>query len=383
MAGFDKRGFAGRLENIFRLGVKELYSLRRDLVLMLLILYSFTFAIYQVATGVKTEVRNASIAVVDEDGSALSRRIRDAFLKPFFKPPELIGVADIDAAMDSGRYAFVVDIPPRFEADATLGRSPAIQINVDATAMTMAGNGALYVASIIRQEAARYLGRGAAGTESSVRLDVRAKFNPNLESSWFTAIMQIINNVTMMSLILSGAAVIREREHGTIEHLLVTPVTPGEIMLAKIWANGLVVAMAVTASLYVVVQGLLRVEISGSIPLFVLGTAFFLFAMTSLGVTLATFARSMPQFGLLAIPFFVVMNMLSGGVSPLEAMPRPLQIVMRAAPSTPYTSFAQAVLYRGAGLDVVWPQLAAMAVIGAVFFALALTRFRTTMLMAR
>jgi ABC-2 type transport system permease protein len=372
-----------RLENIYRLGVKELYSLRRDPVLVILIFYTFTFAIYSVATGVKTEVRNASIAVADEDDSALSRRIRDGFLRPFFKPPTLINAAEIDAVMDAGRYAFVIDIPPRFEADAASGRMPAIQINVDATAMTLAGNGALYVESIINQELASYLGRGAKGAELPVKLAIRARFNPNLESSWFTAIMEIVSNVTMMALILAGAAVIREREHGTIEHLLVTPVTPGEIMLAKIWANGLVVAAAVVVSLYVVVQGVLGVEITGSIALFALGTAFFMFAMTALGVTLATVARSMPQFGLLAIPFFAVMNLLSGGVTPQEAMPPTLQMIMQLAPSTPYTTFAQAVLYRGAGIEVVWPQLAAMAALGAVFMAAALARFRATMLMAR
>jgi ABC-2 type transport system permease protein len=100
------------------------------------------------------------------------------------------------------------------------------------------------------------------------------------------AVMQVINNVTMLSLILSGAAVIREREHGTIDHLLVMPLTPLEIMLAKVWANGLVMVLAVVLSLYVVVQGVLGVTIVGSIGLFALGTAFFLFAMAALGITL-------------------------------------------------------------------------------------------------
>ena len=114
-----------------------------------------------------------------------------------------------------------------------------------------------------------------------------------------------------------------------------------------------------------------------------LGTAAFLFAMTSFGITLATVARSMPQFGLLAIPFFVVMNMLSGGVTPLEAMPEMLRTVMLASPSTHYTAFAQAVLLRGAGLDVVWPQLLATVGIGAVLFGYALLRFRASMAAAR
>jgi ABC-2 type transport system permease protein len=249
--------------------------------------------------------------------------------------------------------------------------------------MTLAGNGTSYITSILQKELAGFATRSEAGTELPINVSVRSKFNPNLESSWFTAVMQIVGNITMLALILSGAAVIREREHGTIEHLLVMPVTPAEIMLAKIWANGLVILAAALLSLVVVVEGLLAVTIAGSTTLFVLGAALFLFSMCSLGIALATLARSMPQFGLLAIPFFVVMNMLSGGVTPLEGMPAFLRLVMQAAPSTHFTSFAKAVLFRGAGIDVVWPQLAAMAVIGIVLFLVAGWRFRETMAVAQ
>lgn len=368
------------LEHIYRLGVKELYSLRYDPVLVFLILYTFTFAIYTVATGVKTEVRNASIAIVDEDGTELSRRLRDAFLLPYFKPAALLpSTADIDSVMDAGKYTFVVVIPTRFQADVAAGRHPTLQIDVDATAMTLAGNGTSYITSILQKELAGFASRSEGGAALPVNVSVRSKFNPNLESSWFMAVMQIVGNITMLSLILSGAAVIREREHGTIEHLLVMPVTPAEIMLAKIWANGLVIIAAALLSLVVVVQGILAVTIAGSTTLFVLGAALFLFSMCSLGIALATLARSMPQFGLLAIPFFVVMNMLSGGVTPLEGMPAFLRLLMQAAPSTHFTSFAKAVLYRGAGVDVIWPQLAAMAGIGIVLFLVAGWRFRGTM----
>jgi len=372
------------LEHIYRLGIKELFSLRRDPVLVILILYTFTFAIYTVARDVKTEVRNASIAVVDEDGTELSRRLRDAFLPPYFKRPAVLGsVRDIDAAMDAGKYTFVVTIPPNFQRDVEAGREPKIQLNVDATAMTLAGNGTAYITTILQNELADFVSRTEGTSGLPVKLSVRAKFNPNLESTWFMAVMQLIGNVTMLSLILSGAAVIREREHGTIEHLLVMPVTPIEIMLAKIWANGLVIVLAAIVSLYLVVEGLLSVTILGSVPLFAFGTAVFLFAMCSLGIALSTIARSMPQFGLLAIPFFIVMNMLSGGVSPLEAMPQALRLIMQGAPSTHFTSFSQAVLYRGAGLDVVWPEIAAMTGIGLVLFFLAVWRFRSTMSAAR
>lgn len=372
-----------RLKNIYRLGLKELYSLRRDPVLVFLLVFTFTFAIYTVATGVQTEVRNASIAIVDEDQSDLSRQIDAAFLRPYFKQPVMLSLEQIDPVMDGGLYAFVINIPPNFQAAVLAGRRPRLQINVDATAMTLAGNGAAYIQSIISRQLANFVGRTDGNSSLPVTLAMRTKFNPNLDSSWFMSVMQIVSNITMLSLILSGAAVIRERERGTIEHLLVMPVTPGEIMIAKIWANGLAILLAVTLSLYVVVQGVLGVVISGSIPLFLVGSAFFLYAMTALGIMLSTFARSMPQFGLLAIPFFIVMNMLSGGTSPFEGMPPVLQVLMQAAPSTHFTSFAQAVIFRGAGIDIVWPQLAKIAAIGTVLFIFALIRFRTTMSAAR
>jgi ABC-2 type transport system permease protein len=372
----------GRLDNILWLGIKELYSLRNDYVMMFLIVYTFTFAIYTVAHGVKTEVRNASVAVVDEDHSQLSRTFAAALLRPYFKEPQALSLGDIDSALDSGRYSFVIDIPPRFETDVLAGRSPRLQISVDATAMTLAGNGTGYIQSIVTKEMNEFLGQ-PPGSQAPIDLEIRARFNPNLESSWFTAIMQIINNVTMLAMILAGAAVIREREHGTIEHLLVMPVTPIEIMMAKVWANGAVILAAVLISLTFVVQGLIGARVSGSHLLFAFGTAVFLFAMTGLGITLATIARSMPQFGLLAIPFFVVMNMLSGGVTPLEAMPSALRTIMSAAPSTHYTSFAQSVLMRGAGLAIIWPQLLAMAAIGALLLGYALFRFRAAMAAVR
>ena len=364
------------LANIYRLGVKELLSLRADLVMVLLIAYVFTVAIYSVATGASTEVANAAVAIVDEDHSPLSRRIQDALLEPYFQPPARLAVGEIDAAMDAGRHTFVIDIPPNFQADLRAGRQPAIQINVDATAMSQAGMGASYLQNIIAQEILAFAQGREGDPQLPVNLVVRAQFNPNLKSSWFLAVTQLINNITLLAIILTGAALIREREHGTIEHLLVMPLRPAEIMLAKIWANGLVIVVAAVLSLYTVVQGWLQVPIAGSIPLFVAGTVIYLFSTTALGIFLATLTRSMPQFGLLAIPVFMVMNLLSGGTTPLDSMPELLQALMQFSPSTHFVSFAQAILYRGAGFAVVWPNFAAVAASGVVFFIIALLRFR-------
>jgi len=188
--------------------------------------------------------------------------------------------------------------------------------------------------------------------------------------------MKIISNITLLSVVLAGAALIREREHGTIEHLLVMPLAPMEIMAAKIWANGLVVLVAAGLSLWLVVKGVLGVPIAGSLTLFLFGAALHLFSSTSLGIFLATVARSMPQFGLLMILVIVPLDMLSGALTPRESMPAAIQTIMLAAPTTHFVKFAQAVLYRGAGFEVVWRDFLAIIALGAVFFLVALARFR-------
>ena len=367
-----------RLANIYRLGIKELWSLARDPFMLVLIVYAFTVAIYVAATAMPETLHKAPIAIVDEDGSPLSARITSAFYPPNFQTPILISLRELDPGMDARRYPFALDIPPDFQRDVLAGRSPAIQLNVDATRMSQAFAGSGDVQQIVTGEVSDFVRRYRGGTDVPVQITVRNRFNPNLERSWFGSITEIINNVTMLSILLTGAALIREREHGTVEHLLVMPVTPGEIMLAKVWSMAVVVLLATTISLLVIVQGALSVPIEGSIPLFLAGAALNLFATTSLGIFLATIARSMPQFGMLLILVLLPLQMLSGGMTPRESMPQFVQDIMLASPTTHFVQLAQAILYRGAGFDVVWKPFLILLILGAIFFVLALGRFRKT-----
>lgn len=364
------------LSNVFRLGVKELASLASDMVLAFFVVYSFSFSIYSEATGIATDVTNAPIAIVDSDRSVLSARIADALLQPYFRQPALIDRSTVDQLMDEGHYPFVLDIPPRFEADVLRGRDPTAQLNIDATAMTQAAVGGGYVASIVQQETTNYLHSRGIEHELPMQSVERALFNPNLEGIWYNAIEALMENLTMLTILLVGAAVIRERERGTIEHLLVMPVRAHEIAAGKIWANALVVLVFGTLSLVFVVKGILHVPIEGSISLFVVGMAIYLYAIASLGILLATIANTMPQFALLSMPVFLTLNMLSGGPSPLEAMPAPLQAAIQISPAMHFVKFTQSVLCRGAGIDLVWPHLVAIVVLGAIFLAISLARFR-------
>jgi len=371
------------LSNVYRLGLKEFSSLASDKVLFAFIIYAFSLNIYSEATGIRTDVNNAAIAIVDSDRSALSARIRDGLLKPYFRRPDLIDRSAIDREMDRGTYAFVLDIPSDFEADVLRESVPTLQLNIDATAMTQAGVGGSYVESIVQQETRNYLQSRGVEAQLPVVAVTRAFFNPNLEGIWFQAVLSVLESLAILTILLVGAAVIRERERGTIEHLLVMPIRASEIAAAKIWANGLVILVAATLGLVIVVENVLEVPIKGSIALFIGGTAVYLFALASLGILLATIANTMPQFTLLAIPVFLILNMLSGAFSPLESMPEPLQVAIQVSPSVHFVNFAQSVLYRAAGIDVVWRHIAVLIVLGAIFLAIALARFRTMLARAQ
>lgn len=363
--------------HIFQLGLKEMVSLWRDPVLLFLIAYSFTFSIYTPAKSAVMDVVNASIAVVDEDNSQAARAVREAFLPPLFLPAAQIDFKDINRDMDSGKYTFVVNIPPKFQSDLEKDTKPTVQIITDATAMSQAGRAPGYIQQIILDTIQPFWsGRGKANDMPLVQLDTRARFNPNMEQSWFVAINQLINNISVLAIFLTGAAVLREREHGNIEHLLVMPLHPYELMTAKIWANGLIVILAAVISLFAVVKGAIGVPVAGSVFLFVVGLCVYLFSVTALGIMLATLVRSMPQFGLLAFPVFIVMSLLSGGQTPLESMPIFLQKAMQFVPSTHFVSFSQAVLFRDATPAMVWPDLAKMFAIGCAYMVFTLSRFR-------
>jgi ABC-2 type transport system permease protein len=366
-----------QLSNIFWLGTKELRSFFRDWVLLGLVIYSFSIAVMAQAQSNSQELHNASIGIVDEDHSELSRRIAGAFLAPYFREPRYVEEREVDRLMNTGQFTFVVDIPPRFEAGVLAHRRPALQVNVDATAMVQAGIGSSYAQQIITTEINKFVSRTEDLPLPAATLSVRIAFNPNVTTSWFTSVMGIISSVNMLAIILAGAAVVREREHGTMDHLLVMPLTPFEIAISKIWANALVITVAVWLSLVLIVERVLNVPIAGSIPLFMCGVMIYLFFSTAIGIFLATIARTMPQLGLLYILVAVPLNLLSGANTPLESMPPLLRTIMQISPSTHFVSFSQAVLYRGAGLDVVWPKMLAIVLIGGVFLFLARLRFRS------
>ena len=371
------------LLNIFWLGIKELRSLLGDVVLVGFVIFAFTYTVYSQATGTSNEVNNASIAFADEDRSALSKEIFNAFFPPRFQRPMLINPDEVEDTMDRGRFMFVIAIPPNFERDLRAGRHPDVQVNIDATAMQQAGIGDGYIKNIVNRRIATFMLRTDPAAQEPVNLVVRKMFNPNGVSAWFTSIVAIINQLTLLTIVLTGAAVIREREHGTLEHLLVMPLEAFEIALAKVWANGLVILVATGMSLYGVVQMALKVPFAGSHLLWFVGVVLYLFFATALGMFLGTISRSMAQFALLIILVVVVLQMLSGGSTPVESQPQWLQTLTYLLPTRHFVSFSQVIIYRGGGLDAVWRQFAMVSAVGLGFFVYSVSLFRKSIAVSK
>jgi ABC-2 type transport system permease protein len=367
-----------KLWHIYRIGLKELISFRYDYTLIILLIYAFSIMVIVPAKEAGVQVRNASVGFADEDNSRLSERIRDAVQPPQFKTARTVSLADINRGMDRGEYTFVINIPPGFQNDVLSGRRPVVRIDVDATATGHAKLGTNYLRRIITEETNRYLYGVQKLPGSPVQLNIRVKYNPNRESHWFMGIVFLMKMITLLSVLLPAAALIRERERGTVEHLLVMPLTPAEIIISKVWANSLVILTGAMISLLLAVRWFLGVPLSGSILLYAVGTVVYLFATTGLGIFLGTIAKSQPQMGLLCLPIVTPIVMLSGGMTPIEAMPVWLQNIVSFTPTSHYLEFASTVLICKAGIDIVWKELIVMMAIGTVLFTGAMLRFRKT-----
>jgi ABC-2 type transport system permease protein len=373
----------GALSKIFWLGTKEVRSLLRDTVMIALIIWAFGPGLLTRATGHAESVNNASVAFVDEDHSALSRSLMDALTPPYFQTPVAIEPYELDRAIDQSRYTFVVAIPPNFESDIRRGLQPEIQLNVDATAVIQAATGSSYIQEMLTQQVAIFAQRSDPISVSAVDLITRRAFNPNGVQAWFESVVALLDQISILTIALTGAALLREREHGTIEHLLVMPLTSFEIATSKVLASGLVIMAAFAISMAVVVEYAIGVPIAGSRALLFLGTFVYLFSAAAVGIFLGTVARTMAQFALLMLLTIMPMMMLSGGMTPIESQPAWMQPITQLLPSRHYMAFSQAIVFRGAGFEAVRDEFLAMAGLGVAFFGLSLILFRRSITLSR
>lgn len=363
--------------------VKELLQLSRDFILIFFVLYAFTADIYHAGSGVSLQLKSASTVFHDSNRSFVSRELIGRFQEPYFNlKGEISHPREGLRLLDENRAMVVLDIPPRFQESLLEGEPTNVQLQVDATNSVLGFLASSYAEQIVgefgTEAGLKRLGLGARSTETVplIKDDHRVWFNPNQNDAWFMSITELLNIITVFAILLPAAAMVREKERGTVEQLLVSPLTPFQIMLPKMLAMSLVILGGTALSLFVVMKPVFHVPIKGSPLLFFLVTVLYIFTTEGLGLFVATIARNLAQAGMMTVLIVAPMIFLSGAWTPPEAMASWMRFIMYISPLHYYIDASLGILLKGAGPAILWDSILIMTLLGGVVFGLGIWRFR-------
>lgn len=363
--------------------MKELLQLSRDGALMFFFIWSFNVNVFLSANDMKLQLANARLVVHDADHSVASRELIHRFRSPFFRVDGEIARLDEGLRLlDDGKAMLVLNIPPRFEEALIGGEQTAVQLQGDTTNSPQGLSAASYAARIVGEfgleVAAQHV--GLAGTAEDglpvIRSEHRVWYNPNQNEAWFQSVVELLNMITVFAILLSAAAMVREKERGTIEQLLVSPLTPFQIMFPKVAAMTLAILMGTALSLFVIVQGMFHLPVKGSLLLFFSMTALYVFTTAGLGLFISMFTTNQAQVGLMTILVVAPMLLLSGTWTPPEAMPEWVRYLMLLSPLHYFIDISYGILLKGIGLEILWKPVLAMAALGGSLFGFGMWRFR-------
>lgn len=358
---------------------KEFLQLFRDKVLIIVLIYAFTVVIYTGGRGISLEVKKFPVIIYDQSNSRASREFIAKIRFPYFK---ILGFVNSDKEvvewLDRGKASMAIIIPSDFERELKK-RKAKIQVIIDGT-MSMTSTMAIsYIADInygYSLEILEYDLYKKTHHIPQVEEKLRVLFNPNTLSTWFMSLLELFNMITMTSLLITAAALIREKEYGTIEQLLLTPVKSWEVFLAKIIPTVAVISILSLISLFIMVKGVFGVPVRGSIFLFFAVTCFYVFSISSIGIAIATVVNNLPQAMMAIIAVLVPMLMVSGAWTPPEAMHPLIKYVSLLSPMRHYLNFGYGVLLKGIGLEYVWKDTLGIFLIGISLLIFSALRFR-------
>lgn len=362
---------------------KEMLQLSRDVPIGLLLLYSFTLAVYLTGNGIRSQLQNASLLVLDADHSFSSRELIHKFKAPFFRlEGEIADPQEGLRWLDRGKAMAVLEIPPRFHEQLMTGEPTAVQLLVDTTNAPQGLSAASYAARIVGRFGQESALTRMMGTEQSsenlpvIVSDHRVWYNPDQNDTWFESISHLLRQITIFAILLPAAALVREKERGTVEQLLVSPLTPFQIMLPKVLAMTVVILCATAVALFGIMRPVFGVPIKGSIPLFFALTALFVFSTAGMGLAAATVARNQAQVGMMTLLVVAPMMLLSGLVAPMEALPAWTRNLMIFSPLRYFIDIANGILLKGSDLSLLWESVLSMVLLGGGLLGFGMWRFR-------
>lgn len=378
-----RSGLAVWCEQVRVLMRKELRQFVRDRALFAYTVFIFTLDVVLAAGAASIELHRAPLAVTPMPAGAAARELVGRFRPPQFElRGRLADARDALPLLDRGELRAVLVLPPRLDEDLARGRPAALQLLVDTAQANQGFLVSSYAARIVAEAGVPWAQRRMLlegvdpGRLPELHAELRYLHNAGLNEVWFNTVSEWLTMLTIAAIVLPAAALVRERERGTVEQLLVAPLAPLQVVLAKVLAMVLVMLAGTAVAVLGVMHAGYGVPLRGSVALFFAVVALFTMACAGVGIVASGFARNSGQMSLIVILVVVPMVMLSGTWNMVESMPAWLQWLTELSPLRHFIVLAYGLLIRGAGLEVLWPALAKMLALGAALFAIGVLRFR-------
>lgn len=366
-------------ERIYRMLVKEFIQVLRDPRMKAMIFLVPVLQLLVFGYAVTTDVRDIRTAVLDLDRSTASRALIERFTASGYfsvvATPD--NTSSLDELLDRGDAIISIQIDSGFADDLASGRQAVIRTTVDGTDSNT-GTVAMDYALRITADFAKAHGPAvinASQPSAPVQLRSRAWFNPDLKSQNYNVPGVIAVIVLLISLLLTAMAIVREREIGTMEQLMVTPIRPLELILGKTLPFVLIsyVDILLVAAVGVAWFG---IPIVGSLLLLLFGSGLYLMSTIGVGLFISTVSRTQQQALMASFFFYLPAVLLSGFMFPIANMPKPAQVITWFNPLRYFLVIIRGIFLKGNGLDVLWPQFVALAVLGAALLGSSVMRFQ-------
>ena len=355
---------------------KEFLQFWRDPVLMVVVLWVFTVDVFVCARNFSLDIMGFPIAVCDMDCSQASSTLLSHLQSPRFRIVESIAnYSQIDRLLLSSKALVVIVVDADFSRDLARGQQGKVQLVFDGTNSNSAALAMGNISNIFSRVPLK-TAVSLDELEQTMPLAVRPRvwFNQNLDTAWFVGLVELFCSISMVAMLLPAAALVREKEYGTVEQLLVSPVHPWQIMAAKIIPMTLLVLGATLLSLYAVLGAMFDLYAAGPVGLFLLATAIYVGACAGFGMLLATLARNLSQVILLVTTVLAPVLFLSGSWTPPEAMPVWLQWFTKLSPLSYYLEIGTGIFFRQWGLTESLHSLLMLTALGAVSLIVGTTR---------
>jgi ABC-2 type transport system permease protein len=358
--------------------IKELIQFTRDAVLVIATIYLFTFRIYVAGSGAGLSLNNAALRIHDSDHSAISRELISRFRQPYFRfDGEIHNEKEAIPLLDKGKAMVILDIPPNFQKDLLSGRHADVQMLVDNSNSILGFLASSYGAQIVADFSQEIAMRNMGLKQMPVIKDKhRVWYNPNQKKEWFMPLSELLTAITLLAMVLPAAAMVREKERGTIEQLLVSPLTPFQIMFPKVLAMIFVILIGTVMSVFLVLEPFFHVPIRGNFILFLIVTVLYVFTSSGIGIFISTIAKNLSQVAMLTILIMLPILFLSGSTTPPEAMPGWLRVAVNFSPLYYYIEASYGIFLKGMGLNILWLKILKMTALGLVVFGIGMWRFR-------